>query len=73
LIEHKELEIATTLLHNLGSIIYFGDDEKLADVIILDPQWLTNVMSSIVTTKHSYVAKHAVGEASLALISFWSH
>jgi hypothetical protein len=53
----KELKIATTFLHNLGSLLYFSDDENLADVVILDPQWLTDVMATIITTKHNYLGR----------------
>jgi small GTP-binding protein len=52
--DEKELVSATRLLHNLGSLSHF-DDDGLRDIIILDPQWLCDVMSTIITTKHSYI------------------
>lgn len=73
-VEGDDLITATTLLHNLGSLVYFANEEKvcrrdlsvdsrriahmcepqLRDVVILDPQWLMDVMSTIVSTKHSF-------------------
>jgi hypothetical protein len=79
--QEHDLRAATSLLHNLGSIVHFPNDEKvrvapsavrklqacaddgwllcltdtqLKDVVILDPQWLMKVMSTIFSTKHSY-------------------
>lgn len=49
--------MATSFLHNLGTLLYFGDDENLRDVIILDPQWLAAIMSTIITTKHNYLGR----------------
>ncbi|KAL6060410.1 Myotubularin-like phosphatase domain [Balamuthia mandrillaris] len=51
--EQGDLLTATEVLHNLGSIVHF-EDAKLRELVILDPQWLTKVMSSIITTKHNY-------------------
>lgn len=41
-----------TLFHELGSIVYLG--EHLDAFIILDPQWITKVFASILTTKHNF-------------------
>ncbi|MBV1855064.1 leucine-rich repeat domain-containing protein [Catellatospora tritici] len=35
--EQKTLAVA---LHHRGEILYFPDDEELADTVVLDPQWL---------------------------------
>lgn len=48
--------MAATFIHKLGSLIYFEDD-KLCDLVILDPQWLTDLMSTIITTKHNYIGR----------------
>ena len=40
------------LIHELGSIVYLG--EHLDAFIILDPQWITKVFASILTTKHNF-------------------
>lgn len=41
-----------TLFHELGSIVYLG--EHLDAFIILDPQWITKVFASVLTTKHNF-------------------
>lgn len=41
--------------HDVGSLCYFDDARsKLKDLVIIDPQFLTNVMSTIITMKHRY-------------------
>lgn len=52
---NKALITALQLLHDLGSILFFGDDAHLNDKIVLDPQWLANLMASLFTTKHTWV------------------
>ena len=35
------------LMHDLGYIVYYGDDERLADDVILQPQWLTKAIGFV--------------------------
>ena len=35
------------LMHNLGHIIYYADDENLHDKIVLKPQWLTKAIGFV--------------------------
>lgn len=53
---NKVLRAALTLLHDLGTILFFGGDTHLNDKIVVDPQWLANLMASLFTTKHSWVS-----------------
>lgn len=46
--------VATRLLHSLGVLVHYGQDPRLKDLVILDPQWLIEVMASILTTKHNF-------------------
>lgn len=39
-----ELSRAAKVLHEFGSIVYFENDPKLCNVIVLRPKWLTEVM-----------------------------
>ena len=45
------------LYHDLGVVIYFGEDDRnrgdksLSDIVILDPQWLINVFKGVITVK----------------------
>lgn len=47
--------------------MYFDDkDSSLKDLVILEPQFLTDLLSSIITTKHTFVKdgvlQHKVSE-----------
>jgi internalin A len=35
------------LLNDLGLVIYYGDDEGLRDVVVLQPEWLTKAISRV--------------------------
>ena len=35
------------LLHDLGRVIYYGDDDGLRDVVVLNPEWLTKAISYV--------------------------
>ena len=50
------LEMATTHLHNSGSMIYYPAKE-LKDLVVLNPQWLADVMSCLITIKNNFVVK----------------
>lgn len=50
----ESLKRATRFLHETGSLIYFEEEESLNKIVILDPQYLTKFMSSIITTKHNF-------------------
>jgi Leucine-rich repeat (LRR) protein len=45
----KEGDRATLLelLHDLGQIIYYGDDEGLRDIVVLNPEWLTKAIGLV--------------------------
>ncbi len=35
------------LLHDLGQVIYYGDDEGLRDLVVLNPEWLTKAIGRV--------------------------
>lgn len=50
--------------HDVGLVVYFNDKSGgLSDLVILDPLWIVNLLSSIITLKHSY-AKDGIMMAS---------
>ncbi len=49
----KGEEVLSTWLHELGEILYFRDDDEIDDLVILDPQWVTEVISRVVTCKQT--------------------
>lgn len=52
--DDDELRRCVHLLHDFGSLIYFDDPSLgVQDLVIIDPQFLTNVMATIITTKTS--------------------
>src|SRR5690349_458160 len=46
----QDVREASLYLHDLGSIVWFGED-GLRDVVILDAQWLTQVFSATISAK----------------------
>jgi internalin A len=39
-------------LHELGDILYFGEDEELMDTVILKPQWVSNSISKVLENEN---------------------
>eukprot|EP01094_Clydonella_sp_ATCC50884_P024260 TRINITY_DN6032_c0_g1_i1.p1 TRINITY_DN6032_c0_g1~~TRINITY_DN6032_c0_g1_i1.p1 ORF type:complete len:1495 (+),score=611.24 TRINITY_DN6032_c0_g1_i1:260-4486(+) len=47
------LPIATEFFRDMGSVIHFNH-EGLRDLVVLSPQWLADVMSSLITFRHAW-------------------
>ncbi|MFD6607460.1 COR domain-containing protein [Micromonospora chalcea] len=58
----EETNTLAELLHDLGTIVYYGDDEGLRDVVVLNPEWLTKaigyVLEDRITRDNQGVLKH---------------
>ena len=67
--ENNELDEFSKLLNSWGTILYYTEDH-LKDIIVIDPKWLIQVLSDIITTKHRYI-KQGILEHS-DLIHIWS-
>ncbi|EFA78013.1 leucine-rich repeat-containing protein [Heterostelium album PN500] len=52
--DEDELVRATIFLNQIGSLVYFPNEEGLKKIVILDPQWITLMLASIITVKHNY-------------------
>ncbi|KAN0011928.1 hypothetical protein ACTFIU_000147 [Dictyostelium citrinum] len=63
---HDEIhvKVATKALVPLGSISFF-DEPGLDQYVFLDPQWLTGVFSSIITTKHKFIKDGVLRKSDL--------
>ncbi|KAM9963378.1 hypothetical protein ACTFIW_006606 [Dictyostelium discoideum] len=63
---HDEIhvKVATKALVPLGSISFF-DEPGLDQYVFLDPQWLTGVFSSIITTKHKFIKDGVLKKSDL--------
>jgi internalin A len=59
----EETTTLAELPHILGRVIYYGDDEGLRDVVVLNPEWLTSAISYVIggeaTRKADGVLDHA--------------
>jgi internalin A len=42
-----ETSTLAKLMHDLGLIVYYSDDEGLRDIVVLNPEWLTKAISHI--------------------------
>jgi len=48
------LILMTSFFHDVGVLFWFKESDKLSDLVILSPQWLSKVMSSIVSFKFKW-------------------
>jgi hypothetical protein len=55
-----EVQRAARLFHKLGALLYFDNLKELKDFVILDIQWLFEVMATLFTTKHRWVKEHGI-------------
>jgi internalin A len=59
---HDEIRAFADLHHDLGYIVYFGEDEGLRDIVILQPEWLTKAIGYVLedktTDRNSGVLQH---------------
>jgi internalin A len=68
--EHNEVrgsEITTLaqLMHDLGHIIYYGEDEGLKDIVVLSPEWLTKAISYVLEDRPTREARGILDHARL--------
>src|SRR6185437_8518875 len=52
-IDEETTNISIKVLHNLGHLLYYPPsiDDIDQDLVILDPQWLVNILKAVVTVK----------------------
>ncbi len=43
----KEIDVLLDLLHDLGHIVYYGDDDGLRDTVVIKPEWLTRAIAYV--------------------------
>src|SRR5205823_5909150 len=46
-LDAEQTHTLAALLHDLGHIIYYGDDEGLNQIVVLQPEWLTKAISYV--------------------------
>ncbi|KAH3742877.1 leucinerich repeat kinase [Pelomyxa schiedti] len=65
----SKLKQAAQFLHGVGSIIYYESSySKLGDIVILDPEYLASVMSTIVTFKTTMIVNGVLSKEGLLQI-----
>ena len=69
---HKLDETATEtlldLLHDLGRIVYYGDDDGLRDSVVIKPEWLTKAIGYVLEDKATRDAKGELQHSRLRKI-----
>ena len=66
----SEIVTFATLLHDLGQIVYYDEDEGLRDIVVLKPEWLTKAISYVLEDEPT---REAGGELDHArLRSIWT-
>jgi internalin A len=45
--DDREVTTLVELLHDLGQLIYYGDDDGLRDTVVLNPEWLTKAIGYV--------------------------
>ena len=43
----KEIDVLLDPLHDLGRIVYYGDDDGLRDTVVIKPEWLTRAIGCV--------------------------
>lgn len=49
-VSRDSMKVLSQWLHELGDILYFEDDDELNDIVILDPQWVTQSISMVLNS-----------------------
>jgi serine/threonine protein kinase/GTPase SAR1 family protein len=57
-LRRDEVKSALSFFHQVGSLVYFDDPHAgLDQLVIIDPEWLSKVMASVVTFSNNYVQR----------------
>jgi internalin A len=46
-LSEPETNTLSKLMHDLGLIVYYSDDDGLRDIVVLNPEWLTKAISDV--------------------------
>ncbi|MFI5910511.1 COR domain-containing protein [Dactylosporangium sp. NPDC051541] len=52
-----EVETLAELMHDLGQVIYYGDDDGLRDIVVLNPEWLTKAIGYVLEDRATIHAR----------------
>jgi tRNA A-37 threonylcarbamoyl transferase component Bud32 len=68
ILEEDGLTKATAFLHAIGSLMCFQHNAILREYVILEPQWLTKTLATVITHKHMWVKNGTLRRSDLAHI-----
>lgn len=61
----NEVVTLVDLLHDLGQVIYYGDDDGLRDLVVLNPEWLTKAIGRVLEDRPTRQAQGVLDHARL--------
>jgi internalin A len=67
-LDDAEIRTLAGLLHDLGQIIYYGDDDGLRDVVVLRPEWLTKAIGYVLEDGPTRIAQGVLDHTRLRQI-----
>ncbi len=67
-LDEKETETLLDLLHDLGRIVYYGEDEGLRDVVVIKPEWLTKAIGYVLEDEATRKARGELAHGRLRKI-----
>ena len=50
----EEVDVLSHLLHDLGAIVHFSDEEGLGDEVVLQPEWLSKAIGYVLEDRTTY-------------------
>jgi internalin A len=60
------------LMHDLGYIVYYGDDERLKDDMVLQPEWLTKAIGFVLEDRQTQAMDGILPDSRLRQV-WWLH
>ena len=64
-ITSMEVRPLLELLHDLGHVIYYGSDEGLKEMVVLNPEWLTKAIGAVLEDRGTRASSGVLSHARL--------
>jgi hypothetical protein len=66
IVGEQGVKLVTEFLADVGTLLYFPDEG--IDLVVLKPQWLADIMSSLITFRHGWIKQGMLPETSLRMV-----
>lgn len=66
IVDQQALKLATEFLADVGTIVYFADES--IDLVVLKPQWLADIMASLITFRHGWIKEGLLPDNFLRMV-----